>query len=213
VVLDRVVLSVDGQALSYSELEFEARILSLSHATPQDDLSDLLTAPLELNLLQALLPEVEGRVLALHEAEKLLPPDDARTTAEVSRAIDRLAEKVGGKARLALALTRNDFSEADLRRVLRRELRVNQYLDSQVQLEARVNDSLVDDYLAAHRDEFPGEASQETRDGVRQALVSARSEKLRLAQLRRLRARARVRIVDERFRNADAVLTGVDAAE
>src|SRR5438309_1040818 len=64
----------------------------------------------------------------------------------------------------------------------------------------------LDAYLAAHPDLLGHSPTREAREAVRNKLVRERYQQLTLQVLKRLRARAKVRIVDPAYAGADAPL-------
>src|SRR5437773_2468582 len=81
-------------------------------------------------------------------------------------------------------------------------------LELGAQLRAPVGEAEIDAFLARHRGELVCEAGRALRDCARAALEGDRRRTQALGELRRLYTRAKVRIVDPGFADADAALRG-----
>jgi hypothetical protein len=168
--------------------------------------------PLPNDMLKKTLGVLIGQKLAEAEAEKLKvyevePAEVDKRVQEFSLRLDLLKQ-----GPLSAFLARNEAPPGELRAIFQRYLRYARYVEGQVRL-ARVSDVELERYLQEHASELGPEASNEMREAVRNRLKAERSKQVQMTELRRLRSRARVRIVDPEFAGADAILQPSASAE
>lgn len=187
-VLDRVVAIVEQQPLLLSELEFEARV-----ALIQQGGTNAATAPLGEEDLAAALEWAIDQRLALAEADRLrvFLVDEAK----VQEAIRAFQARFRSPREAEAFLLAQEATPAELAAVLRRDLRVSQFINSKVRLSARVTSEDLRRYYAAHAADFGGQPFESVRETIRALLTRDRYRALARKQLEELRARADVRTV------------------
>lgn len=180
-VIDRAVASVEDQVITASQLDFETRVILINEGAIA-----AATAPLDAEALSASLAALIDQRLATLEADKLdtYPVEPKELDAAVA----------SFKARFTAAYSFREFLErheadlADLRAVLRRQLRAQRALDGKLRLKAQVSDAEARRYLAAHP-----ELSSLPLEAVRSRLFSERFRELVRDELAQARRQARVR--------------------
>lgn len=186
-VVERVVAVIEGQVLTLSELEFEARVALIQRGGLQAAESALdeetLKGALELAISQRL--QVLG-------AERLQAFPVER--AEVDSRVAAFRARFPGEAAFQAFLTRNDADVEQLTAVLERSLRAERILDSRIRLRAQVDEAEVKRFYEQHAAEFPG-GYEVARGAVRARLVRERYSALAATELAQVRATAQVRRV------------------
>ncbi|MBU8900228.1 hypothetical protein KRR26_31940 [Corallococcus sp. M34] len=187
-VVDRVVAVIEGQVLTLSELDFEARVALIQQGAVQaasDPLDEeTLRRSLDLAISQRLLVLTADRLQAF-PAE----PSDVETRLAAFQA------RLGGPEALRRFLILHDMDREGLAAALARGLRAERILDSRVRLKAQVSETEVRQHYDAHRAEFPGEYDQAVRTAIREKLVRARYGELAARALAEARVAAQVRRV------------------
>lgn len=166
VVIDRAVASIEGQVITLSQLEFEARVLLVNAGG-----TVAAFAPLDHAALTAGLNAIIDERLATLEADKLdaypVPQE------EVEKAIAEFRARFESEAAFRDFLTRNDADLSDVGRVLERSLRARRALEGKLRLRVQVT---AEDVAAAKA------ASPELRRApdalVKQRLVNERFQQL-----------------------------------
>ena len=196
-VFDRVVATIDGDVITLSELEFETRVEIVSRGGSNAALNEISHSELSTFLAVA----IQQR-LAAKEAQRL-------GIYEITSDQLAKAEKVF-KDYLPIGLDQflavNEVSRVEFDRLIRRDLQVASYLKSRTELHSPVTDAEVDRAIAQQTADPAAKSSKLLRDKVREDLTAVRDQQLVLTELRRLYARAKVRIVDPSFSGADAQL-------
>jgi hypothetical protein len=166
VVLDRAVAAIEGQVITRSQLEFEARVLLINAGG-----AAAAFAPLDQAALTAGLNAMIDERLATLEADKL----DAYPVAqdEIDQAIAGFRDRFESPAKLRDFLARHEADAADLGRVLARSLRARRALDGKLRLRVQVSD----DDVAAAKASSPA-LKQAPAALVKQRLVNERFQQL-----------------------------------
>nr|WP_223646632.1 hypothetical protein [Corallococcus sp. EGB] len=187
-VVDRVVAVIEGQVLTLSELEMEARVALIQRGAVQ-----AAAQPLDEQTLRSALELSINQRLQVLSADRLqaFPAEPA----EVEARLDAFRARVGGEAALRRFLDRHGVDRAALETVLARGLRAERILDSRVRLKAQVSEAEVRHHYDAHRDLYPGEFDQAARTAIREELVRARYGELAAQALAEVRRSAQVRRV------------------
>ncbi|MEW6430292.1 MAG: hypothetical protein AB1730_02185 [Myxococcota bacterium] len=182
VVIDRAVASIEGQVLTLSQLEFEARVLLVNAGAVA-----AAFAPLDHEALSAGLTAIIDERLATLEADKLdaypVPQE------EVEKAIAEFRARFESEARFRDFLARNEAELSDVGRVLERSLRARRALEGKLRLRVQISD---EDVAAAKA------ATPALRD-VADALVKQRLANERFQQLVKQELAAARRDVDVRL--------------
>jgi hypothetical protein len=187
-VADRVVAVIEGQVLTLSELEMEARVTLIQRGAVQ-----AAAQPLDEQTLRGALELTINQRLQVLNADRLqaFPAEPA----EVQARLEAFKARLGGEEGLQRFLARHDVDREALMGVLARGLRAERILDSRVRLKAQVSEAEVRHHYDAHRDVYPGEFDQATRTAIREALVRARYGELATQALAEVRKSAQVRRV------------------
>jgi hypothetical protein len=197
-IYERVVATVDTELITLSQLEFEARVELLRRGGKEAKTAPLDHATLVQNLSLAI-----GQRLAAREADRLGTFEVEQTALDA--ALNDFRQALA-PLQLELFLRFNEVSPGEFQRILRRALQADKYLTARAQLRAPVTESEIDAFLAQHPGEVPPNPSKDVREALRRDLTLDRNRQLVQAELRRLYARAKVRIVDPGFAGADAPL-------
>jgi hypothetical protein len=196
-VVDRVLATVDAEVVTLSRLEFESRVQLVSRGGTEASLAALPGDVLAQNLAFAI-----SQRLAAAEAAKLGVFDVDPT--EIDAATTEFRSALGTVS-LEQFLALNELTLGELQRLFRRDLQAGKYLTSRAQLRAPVDDADVNALLALHP-ELADRPSRALREELRARLTRERTEAQVQAELQRLFARAKVRIVDPGFVGADHAL-------
>ncbi len=186
-VVDRVVAVIEGQVLTLSELQFEARVALVQRGGVQ-----ALEAPLDEDTLRSVLELIINERAQVLNADRLqaFPAEPG----EVAERLEAFKTRLGGEGPLRRFLSRHDVDVAALERVLARGLRAERILDSRVRLRAQVGETEVRRYYEQHADELPSDY-ESVRLAIREQLVRERYRVLAAEELAQVRASAQVRRV------------------
>jgi hypothetical protein len=186
-VVDRVVAVIEGQVLTLSELQFEARVALVQRGGVQ-----ALEAPLDEDTLRSVLELIINERAQVLNADRLqaFPAEPG----EVAARLEAFTKRLGGEGALRRFLARHDVDVAGLERVLARGLRAERILDSRVRLRAQVGETEVRRYYEQHADELPSDY-ESVRLAIREQLVRERYRVLAAEELAQVRASAQVRRV------------------
>ncbi len=186
-VIERVVAIIEGQVLTLSELDFEARVALIQRGALQ-----AVDAPLDEETLKGALELSISQRLQVLAADRLQAfPVDKR---EVEARVAAFRSRFGDALALQAFLGRHDADLEQLTVVLERSLRAERILDSRIRLRAQVDESEVRRYYEQHVADFPG-GYEVARSAVRERLVRERYSELAAAELAQVRATAQVRRV------------------
>ena len=174
---------VDGQVLTLSELDFEARILLV-----QAGGVEAAFAPLNQSTLRKVLDSVIGQRLETAEADKLkaYPLEEG----EFERAMNSFVEAIGGPKGLERFLKQHEADESMLQSVLARTLRTQRVLDGKLRLKAQISEAEARRFQSERAD-LKGLALPV----VRQRLFSERFNVLTATELAAVRRASAVRLL------------------
>ncbi len=187
VVIDRVVAVVNGQVITLSELEFEARVAliqagGLAAATaPLDD--DALRNALDLSIAQR---------LELAEADRLeaFPLDEKEVDAALAAFRDRFPNPVAFEDFLA----RHEADLTRLAQLIVRGLRAAQFLESKVKLKAQIGEAELKRYYEENKAELGGSYA-EVRSVIQHKLSQDRLKALMRSEIEQIRREADIRLI------------------
>jgi hypothetical protein len=190
-VIDRAVASIEGQVITLSQLEFEARVQFINgspKAAPAQAIELMAFGPLDHEALSASLNAVIDERLATLEADKLEAyPVEA---SEVEKAIADFRARFTSDGRFGEFLSRNEADLQDLGRLLERNLRARRALEGKLRLRVQVTSSDVAEAKAA----MP-ELKDVADAVVKQRLVSERFQRLVKQELEAARKAVDVRLL------------------
>lgn len=186
-VVDRVVAVVDGQVITQSELEFEARVALIERGG-----AAAATAPLDGQALRSALQWAIAQRLEAAEADRLHA--FAVEDAELGERVRKFQASFPDRASYERFLASQEVDEPQLAEVLARSIRAEKVLDSKIRLKARVTEDALRGYYQVHRDAFPG-SYEDSRSGIRDLLTRERYQDLVRQELSVQRAGSSVRLV------------------
>jgi len=184
-VLDRVVALVDGHVLSWSQLDFEARVMLIDRGGVE-----AATAPLDASTIQNALDLAIAQRAATAEADKLnaYPVEPA----EIDQRLRTFESRFPTPAAFGAFLTAHDADRAALAEVLARAIRTEKFVEGRVRLRSQVPDSEVRKAWEADRG---GRSWEEARGPLRERMQRERAFVLAREALGQLRASIPVRII------------------
>ncbi|HTS79515.1 MAG TPA: hypothetical protein VMH40_02855 [Myxococcaceae bacterium] len=184
-VLDRVVALVDGRVLSWSQLEFEARVMLIDRGGVE-----AATAPLDASTLQGALDLAIAQRAATAEADKLnaYPVDPA----EIDQRMRTFESRFATPAAFEAFLKAHDADRAALAEVLARAIRTEKFIEGRVRLRSQVPES---DVRKAWEADHGGQSWEEARGPLRDRMQRERAFVLAREALGQLRTSIPVRIV------------------
>ncbi|AKU89931.1 hypothetical protein [Vulgatibacter incomptus] len=174
--------------ITLSDLELEARIALVSRGA-----SLAADGPLAPETLKATLDWLIAEHLLLGEAEQLAVA--VADPAELGAALETFRGKLEAAGGYERFLERNELTEAELSRVLRRQLVVDRYLASRLRLGATVSEAEVRTAYDARRSELGATSYADAREPLRVQLEKKRREEVVAALVDDLRSRAEVRVL------------------
>jgi hypothetical protein len=195
-VVEQVIAVVRGpgtaqpRVITLSRLKEEARIALVSRgavaaaSAPLD--GDTLRATLEWLIDQTLLGDEVARLQVFE-----VPADVVETE------VRRFRERFANPGQFQAFLARLDLEEDDLAAVLRRMLRVQQYVESRITARGRVSDTDAQAWIAAHPDRVAGLELADAERVARAALEDERAAQQVKTLVADLRARSDVRLVGD----------------
>ncbi|HEY1906000.1 MAG TPA: hypothetical protein VGG91_08160 [Myxococcaceae bacterium] len=184
-MLDRVVALVDGRVLSWSQLDFEARVMLIDRGGV-----DAATAPLDASTLQNALDLAVAQRAATAEADKLnaYPVEPA----EIDQRLRTFESRFPNAAAFQTFLRAHDADRAALAEVLARAIRTEKFIEGRVRLRSQVPESEV---RKAWEADHGGQTWDEARAPLRDRMQRERAYVLAREALAQLRASVPVRIV------------------
>jgi hypothetical protein len=184
-VLDRVVALVDGRVLSWSQLDFEARVMLIDRGGIQ-----AATGPLDASTLQGALELAIAQRAATAEADKLntYPVEPA----EIDQRLRGFESRFASPAAFQAFLKAQDADRAALAEVLARAIRTEKFIEGRVRLRAQVAESEVRKAWEADR---AGQSWEQARGPLRERLERERAYVLAREALAQLRASIPVRVI------------------
>ncbi|HUM10185.1 MAG TPA: hypothetical protein VLT82_04450 [Myxococcaceae bacterium] len=184
-VLDRVVALVDGRVLSWSQLDFEARVMLIDRGGVE-----AATAPLDASTIQNALDLAIAQRAVTAEADKLnaYPVEPA----EIDQRLRTFESRFPTPAAFQGFLKLHDADRAALAEVLARALRTEKFVEGRVRLRAQVPESEVRKAWEADRG---GRSWEEARGPLRERMQRERAFVLAREALGQLRTSIPVRII------------------
>ncbi len=194
-VLDRSVATVNGQVMTWSELDFEARVLLIYAGG-----TEARSAPLDLPVLRDSLEELITHRLLAGEAEALgaYPLDEG----ELEAAVKRFKMRFETQAAWQAFLDRHETDETGVTLTLARFLRAQHVLDGKLRLKAQVSEGEAKRWVEEHP-----EFAALPLPAVRQKLFADRFRALAKVEVRQARKNARVRLLGPFAGGADGGLS------
>ncbi len=182
-LLDRAVASIDGNAITASQLDFEARVLLVNAGGV-----NAAFAPLDQAVLESSLRLMIDQRLAVQEADKLeaypLEPG------ELEKAIADFRARFDSEATFVRFLDAHEAELGDLGEVLRRNLRSQRALEGKLKLRAQVSEAEAKAHQAAHP-----ELKSSTLEQVRAVLTQKKFGDLVKQELVEQRRQSDVRLL------------------
>ncbi|HEY3587615.1 MAG TPA: hypothetical protein VGK85_10705 [Myxococcaceae bacterium] len=184
-VLDRVVALVDGRVLSWTQLDFEARVMLIDRGG-----AEAATAPLDAATLQNALDLAIAQRAATTEADKLnaYPVEPA----EIDQRLRTFESRFPSGAAFEAFLKAHDADRAALAEVLARALRTEKFVEGRVRLRSQVPES---DVRKAWEADKGGRTWEDARGPLRDRLQRERAYVLAREALAQLRTSIPVRII------------------
>lgn len=186
-VIDRAVAVVDGQLITLSELEFEARVGLIQRGGirgAEDSLNDeARRSALQLSIVER---------LETAEADKLHA--FVLEESEVEAAVREFRARFENEAAFSRFLARNDVDLQQLGALLARRIRAAKVLDSKIRLRSSISDSETRRYFDQHRADFKL-PYEEVREQTQQKLFRDRYTERVKAELKQMRKLADVRLI------------------
>ena len=176
---------VDGRVLSWSQLDFEARVMLIDRGGV-----DAATAPLDASTLQNALDLAVAQRAATAEADKLnaYPVEPA----EIDQRLRTFESRFPNTAAFQSFLRAHDADRAALAEVLARATRTEKFIEGRVRLRSQVPESEV---RKAWEADSGGKTWEEARGPLRDRMQRERAYVLAREALGQLRASIPVRIV------------------
>ena len=184
-VLDRVVALVDGRVLSWTQLDFEARVMLIDRGGVE-----AATAPLDAATIQNALDLAIAQRAATTEADKLnaYPVEPA----EIDQRLRTFESRFPSAAAFEAFLKAHDADRAALAEVLARALRTEKFVEGRVRLRSQVPESEVRKAWEADKG---GRSWEEARGPLRDRMQRERAYVLAREALAQLRTSIPVRII------------------
>ncbi|MET0403220.1 MAG: hypothetical protein ABW123_12490 [Cystobacter sp.] len=186
-VVERVVAVVEGQVLTLSELDFEARVALVQRGgvrAAEERLDEgTLQGALELGINQRLLVAGADRLKAF-----------AAERSEVEGRLRQFRQRFEDEPALLSFLARHDADLDQLMAVLERSVRAERILDSRIRLRAQVSEAELRRYWEEHKSTLGG-SYEGVRDALKERMMRERYGELAKEEFARVRADARVRRV------------------
>ncbi|HEY1335258.1 MAG TPA: hypothetical protein VGF31_13440 [Myxococcaceae bacterium] len=184
-VLDRVVALVDGRVLSWSQLDFEARVMLIDRGGVE-----AATAPLDAATIQNALDLAIAQRAATAEADKLnaYPVEPA----ELDQRLRTFESRFPSSAAFESLLKAHDADRASLAEVLARAVRTEKFIEGRVRLRSQVPES---DVRKAWEADRGGKSWEDARGPLRERMQRERAFVLAREALAQLRTSIPVRII------------------
>jgi hypothetical protein len=174
--------------VTLTELEVETRVTVISRVG-----AEAAGAPIPPETLARSLDWLIAEHLLQLEAEGLAVA--AVEPAEVTKAVAAFRDRFPDVAAYRRFLERNELTEVELGRILRRSLLVARYLDSRARLAVTVTEADVRKAYEARKAALSGRSFEEARPALAREVEAEKREALLRAMVADLRARADVRIL------------------
>jgi hypothetical protein len=176
---------VDGRVLSWSQLDFEARVMLIDRGGVE-----AATAPLDASTIQNALDLAIAQRAATAEADKLnaYPVEPA----EIDQRLRTFESRFPSAAAFQAFLKAHDADRAALAEVLARAVRTEKFVEGRVRLRSQVPESEVRKAWEADRG---GRTWEEARGPLRERMQRERAYVLAREALAQLRSSIPVRII------------------
>ena len=184
-ILDRVVALVDGRVLSWTQLDFEARVMLIDRGGVE-----AATAPLDAATIQNALDLAIAQRAATAEADKLnaYPVEPA----EIDQRLRTFESRFPSAAAFEAFLKAHDADRAALAEVLARAMRTEKFIEGRVRLRSQVPES---DVRKAWEADKGGRTWEDARGPLRDRMQRERAFVLAREALAQLRTSIPVRII------------------
>ncbi len=189
-VIDEVVLSVGERFVTRSELELEARVVLLMGGGAQGAF-----ASIPGDTVASVLDYVVNQLLILKEVDRLRVFEV--DTEEVGSEYARFVAAFEDPTALDDFLHALDVGPKRIAAILRRNLRVQRYLESRVRLTVRVAEDEVVAFFVENSERFADRSLEEMREAIRGYLFRERFEAAVQELMDDLRARTEIRVLAE----------------
>jgi hypothetical protein len=190
-VIDRSVALVNGQVLTLSELDREARVLLIYAGGVEAATADLDMAALREGLEEI----ISDRILAAEaEALNAYPLEEG----ELDAALKRFKGRFQTQAAWQQFLDKHECDEGAVQVTLARYLRAQHVLDGKLRLKAQVTEAEAKKFAAEHK-----ELEAASMPALRQKLFADRFKALARAEVRQARKTAGVRLLGPFAEGAD----------
>jgi hypothetical protein len=168
-VVDEVVLTAGERFVTRSDLELEARVVLIAGGG-----LEAAFAPITEEVLESVMDYLVNQMLILAEVERLqvFEVGSEEVSAEIERFVSAFPERGVFEAFLAA----QDVGAERIGAILRRNLRVQRFLESRVKLTVRVDEDEVVAFFAENAERFPGRSLDEVREVIRGHLFRQRFE-------------------------------------
>jgi hypothetical protein len=186
-VVDRAVASVEGQVITQTELELEARLALIARGAVT-----AASAPLDDQALRGALDLVIGKRLQLAEADRLRAA--AVSGEEVETAVKALRGRFPSQQAYDQFLSRHDADPQLIATLVGGSLRAERFLDSKLRLRAQVSEGEVRAYYQQHAERLGGSYA-DWRLRLREKLFRERYAQLAAQELAQMRRAADVRLI------------------
>lgn len=195
-VLDRSVALINGQVMTWSELDFETRVLLIYAGG-----TEAASAPLDFPVLRDSLEELITHRLLSGEAELLgaYPLDEG----ELEAAVRRFKGRFQTQAEWQAFLDRHETDETGVATTLGRFLRAQHVLDGKLRLKSQVSEAEAGRWVEEHP-----EYAQVPLASVRQKLFADKFRTLARAEVKQSRRNAKVRLLGPFSGGASATADG-----
>lgn len=183
-IIDRILAVVDNSIITQSDVVAAMR-LGLEHAPGAPD------------PIAAVLDSLIERRLTLTEVDRYAPPEPSDT--DVNLRLEQIRLSFPSADAFRAVLAQAGLDEAQLRRHLRDDLRIDAYLQQRFGSTVQPSEEEILAYYRAHADQFSKAGTvrpyDDAHDGARRALVAERRDALIRDWVAGLRRRANVSVL------------------
>lgn len=183
-IIDRVMAVVDNSIVTQSDVAAAMRL-------------GLQKVPRAGDPVAAVVDKLIERRLTLSEVDRYAPPEPA--AADIDVRVEQVRRTFASAAALQAVLKETGLDEAQLRRYLRDDLRIDAYLQQRFGSAVQPSEEQILDYYRAHPEEFSANGVlrlyNNAHEDARQALVAERRAGLIREWLTNLRRRANVNVL------------------
>jgi len=179
---------VDRTVITLGEVEAEARIVLVRRgglAGAHREVDDGLRAAVLQYLINQVVILAEARRLQLFQV----------TDQEIATELLQIESAFRDRDAYLSFLDANGLTEEDVREIVHRDVRVAKFLNSRVQMVARLDVADLRSYFAAHQEDFEGRSFEEVRGEIEGRLGRERHAAAVREWLGDLKARAEIRVL------------------